>query len=191
MFGLKKLIFGKLPLKLNRSNNVVLTNDFNSLLTVDWQVRAAQAEAYFQLTTGQQLVGQDDFLLVQLTNPAHSGKKVSFVRIIMLTSAAATVDILRNADFTAGRPLVPVNAHAGGSEGSMVQAKYLISAEDVTTGGTLINSCLTSAGFSEIGFNGSNTLDYTGTDQTMYCRVGTIQKNSIVLNFSWWESNIL
>lgn len=144
----------------------------------------------YGLTTGVQNVAAKSFLLVQMTNPANSGKTIFIHKLSGGTSGSITIDVFRNAAFApAGTPLLPRNRNWHCSDNSVIQAEFLNITTDPTTEGALLKTMIQKADPIEEIFAGSFQIPDHPAAQNFYLRLtnNTDQPILLAVNVSWWE----
>lgn len=156
------------------------------ILTQNYQ--AAQSGVLYRLTTGSQSLVIGGFLLLQITVPANTKKTIYINEVDCGSQGALTLDIFRNATFAAaGTSAVPLNCNSAFSNNSSMTVKWLTSATDPTSGGTLERTLIGTSGFI-ISLNGASIMTSTTSNLTYYLRItnGGVA-NNVSLGVSWWE----
>lgn len=150
---------------------------------------AANGHVY-DITTGSIDVAANGFLLVQLTNPANSGKTIYIVRIAGGSTVNTNLDIFKNATFSpSGTSITPHNNNWSYSDASSCTAKYSNSATDITSGGTLMITFIQTGGQMLIAFDGRLVIPSSTSDRQFYIRLknNTNQTNTCSFSLAYWE----
>lgn len=153
---------------------------------------ASQFGILYFLSTGPVSVVANGFLIVQLTNPAGSGKVANIARISGGATVNTRIDIIRNASFAAaGTSLIPRNTNFGFSDSSVITVKYISQSTDPTTGGQLLHS------FIQPSAGGLEVIDYDGRIKmtpgtTFVVRLANLAgaANLMSNNVGFWETPI-
>ncbi|BFH63320.1 MULTISPECIES: hypothetical protein [Paenibacillus] len=143
---------------------------------------AASAGASFTLTSGSVTVPISQNLLLQISNPAGSGKTVYASSISGGSTAAATVNVYSGGTITGGTTPTPQNNLFGSTITSIVTTHQ----NNGTLGGSpvlYINVPVT-AGLYSISLNGSLVVP---PGQTLTITLGTGALTGSI-NLSWWEA---
>lgn len=154
--------------------------------SLEFSAYYARSGKVYTVSTGPQAVAANGFLLVQLTNPAISGKTMYIDCISGGSITNTTVDMLKNASFAdAGTALTPHNTNWSFSDTSIVTGKYLSQATDPTTGGTLLLSIIQTGGPDVVDFGGR----YIVSSGQLYIRLtnNINQTSALSINITWWE----
>ena len=152
---------------------------------------AAERGMFYTVTSGDHSVTTEpSFLVLQLTNPANSGKTLHIRSIRGTSSVATTIDIFRDAVFTAsGTSVPPRNTNWGSSDASMATGKWLSTNVDPTVGGVLLQSVDQSGGATELDYDGRFIIPSTATARTIYIRLTNLARNAnMAIDISWWET---
>jgi len=153
-------------------------------------IYGAAAGQVYDITTGSIDVVANGFLLVQLTNPANSGKTIYIARIAGGSLVNTTLDIFKNATFSgSGTPITPHNNNWSYSDASACTAKYINSATDITSGGTLMITFIQTGGQMLIAFDGRLVIPSSTSDREYYIRLknNTNQTNTCSFSLAYWE----
>lgn len=177
---------------LIRPNNVPVTSP-NQLIfgtNLNYSSYYARSGQVYTACTGSISVSANGFLVLQLTNPAHSGKILYINRISGGATTNTTFDMLKNATFSAtGTPITPQNTNWNFSNSSAATIKYLSQGTDPTTGGTNLISIIQTGGPLILDYGGLYIIPYGPTDRELYLRLtnNTNQVNILSINITWWE----
>ena len=142
---------------------------------------AAAAGRLFSLTSGNVSVGSGSSLLLQVVNPAASGRTLYFSQVIGGTTAAASLILYRGGTLTGGSVLTPINNLFGSSITSVMTAQQVTGS---ITGSpvTLISIPLTAGAYSTR-LPGTIIVP-SGQSMTLSLGTGALTGS---LNVSWWE----
>ncbi|MBD8498104.1 MULTISPECIES: hypothetical protein [Paenibacillus] len=142
---------------------------------------AASAGVGFRLTTASASVGGSQNLLLQITNPAASGKNIYLVDISGGTTAAATINVSSGGTIAGGTTPVPVNTRLGTATTSVVTTRQLSG----TLGGTPTTFLTTyvTAGAYLLVFDGGLIVPANQV-LTVSLGVGALTGS---INLQWWE----
>ena len=160
---------------------LVLNNQPFADATINGQV--------YDVSTAEHDVPANGFLTIQLTIPANQGKTIYILRLIGGSTVNTTLDILRNATFTGGTTITPVNNNWSYTNTSVCTAKYLSQATDPTTGGTNVLSLVQTGGGLLLPFDGRLVIPSSTTDRYFYIRLSnkTNQVNLCSISIAYWE----
>ena len=172
-------------------NNLVFNKANHPLFVLNNQAYtdAAQNGQIYDVTTGELDVVANGFLSVQLTIPANQQKTIYILRLLGGSTVNTALDLFRDATFTGGTSITPVNNNWDFSGGSVCTGKYLNQAEDPIAGGTLLLAMVQAGGGILIPFDGRIVIPSSSTDRTFYLRLKnkTNQVNTCAISFSYWE----
>ena len=150
----------------------------------------ARSGNVYTVSTGSLTISANGYLVVQLTNPANSGRTIYINRISGGATTNTTFDILKNATFSAaGTPLTPTNTNWSYADTSAITGKYLSQSPDPTTGGTLMMSIIQVGGPVVLDFDGMYIMPSSTTNREFYIRLinNANQVNILSVNINWWE----
>lgn len=148
---------------------------------------------FYAIDTGSCSVPAGQCLLLQLTNPSGSAKRLDFQQVTggsaaYMSGSNITLDVLKNASFPEnGIALTPVNTNFGFADASLVLAKYVVRATP-DVGGSLLLTYLI-AGRSEKGDLGFVVMP---PDSSMVIRLINTdnRENTCVITTCWSEEQI-
>jgi hypothetical protein len=150
---------------------------------------AAKNGQVYDITTGEINVVANGYLAVQLTVPANQNKTVYILRLIGGSTVNTTLDIYRNATFSGGTALTPVNNNWNFSGSGASTAKYITQLTDPIIGGTLLISFVQAGGGILLPFDGRIVIPSSTTDRqfTLNLRNRTNQSNLCAISLAYWE----
>ena len=146
---------------------------------------------FYTVTSGDHSVTtQPSFLVLQLANPDNSGNTLHIRSVRGTSSVATTIDIFRDAAFSAGGTSVtPRNTNWGSADASVASVKWLSASVDPTVGGVLLQSIDQSGGATELDYDGRFIIPSTATARTIYIRLTNLARNAnMAIDISWWET---
>lgn len=151
---------------------------------------AAERGMFYTVTSGDQYVTTaPSFLVLQLTNPANSGKTVHVKSVLGSSSVSTTLDIFRDAVFTAsGSAVTSRNANWRYLDSSVTAGKWMSGTADPTVGGVLLQSVNLSGGATDLNYDGRIIMPSDTTDRMLYIRLTSLARNAhLAIDISWWE----
>jgi len=178
---------------LTRSNNLIISSEsypvFTQTNSIEFVERVSELGSLYSVTTGAVSVAASAFLVLQLTNPANSGKTFYINTVSGGSSVTTTMALYQNATFAAaGTPLTPLNLNWNFSNSSIATAKDLTQATDPTTGGTLISTLVQPAGVVNNLYYGSLIIPSGTSSREFYVRLtNAASVNNLSINVTWWE----
>lgn len=184
----------KEPISKRRGvSNKTYSNEYETIYvnSIDFSAIKSQQGNYYGITTGAQSVVANGFLVVQLTNPANSGKTINISSIRGGATVNTTLDVFKNATFAAaGTPLTPRNRNWAFADASAVTGKWLTQGTDPTTGGTLLASMIQTGGSVDVSYEGRIIIPSATTDRQFYIRLtnNVNQANTLAVTIAWWET---
>ena len=143
----------------------------------------------FDITTGDQSVVGSGYLATQLTIPANIDKTVYILRLIGGSTVNTTLELYRNATFSGGTSITPVNNNYDFSGGSLCTAKYITQAADPLTGGTILISLVQIGGGILLPFDGRIVIPSSTTARTFYLvlKNKSTSSNLCSISLAYWE----
>jgi hypothetical protein len=172
-------------------NDNIISSPSDPVIVLDNQpvTDAANNGQIYDITTGELDVAANGFLAVRMTIPANQNKTIYILRLLGGASVNTTLDIFRNATFSGGTSITPVNNNWNYSGGSVCSAKYLNQATDPTTEGNLLISIVQTSGGILLPFDGRMVIPCSTTDRYFYIRLKnkTNQINTCSMSFAYWE----
>ncbi len=172
-------------------NNLVFNNANRPLYVLNNQAYtdAANNGQVYDVTTGEIDVVANGFLSVQMTIPANQNKTIYILRVLGGSTVNTALDFYRNATFTGGTSITPVNNNWDFSGGSVCTAKYLNQATNPISGGTMLLSMVQAGGGILIPFDGRIVIPSSTADRTFYLGLKnkTNQVNTCAISFAYWE----
>lgn len=178
----------------NSSDNPFFTRSVNELdsptVVVPIEELAALEGVFFAVSTGPVSVSANGFLLLQLTNPAGSGKDLIISRLSGGATVNTTISILRNGMFpSVGTTLTPRNTNFSAPDNSVATAKFITQTSDPTVGGVTINSIVQPGGVFVIEYSGRVRVN-PNTRILIRSTNNTNQTNLLSMNISYWEEDV-
>lgn len=172
--------------KLDGTYQPLYTNDRGYLSVTDPSDRMAILGILYTADTGVQSIDADAYLIMQLTNPAGSGKFIQIRGSLGGSGISIVMELLGNASFTGGTSMTPINTNLGSANTSSANVKWISpGTTDPTTGGNLLFSYITNGGSLEVDFNG---IIVVPEDTTLVLRLKNVdKKNDLVATISYWE----
>ncbi len=143
---------------------------------------AAAAGASFMLTTGSVSVPASQSLLLQIGNPAGSGKTIYVAGIAGGSSAAGAVNLYSGGIITGGTTPVPSNNRFGSANASVVSTRQHTG--QLGGGPVLYMNMPITAGLYNINVDGALVVP---PGQTLTVTLGTGALTASI-NLSWWEA---
>lgn len=118
----------------------LVTDDRGHLVLGSPAEQSAAQGKLFIVNTGTRMVSKYGFLVLQLTNPAESGRILRLKQAVGGGEQMMMLDILGNASFAGGNALTPFNTNLGSGITSAATVKWITANqnEDPTTGGDLL-----------------------------------------------------
>lgn len=169
----------------NSSDRPVYTQQMNTYVSPGVEatpdVGAAAAGRLFSLTTGNIAVGSGSSLLLQVVNPAASGRTLYFSQAIGGTTAAASLILYRGGTLTGGTGLTPINNLFGSPITSVMTAQQV--SGSITGGPVTVMSIPLTSGAYQVRIPGT-ILVPPGQSVTFSLGTGTLTGS---INVSWWE----
>ena len=169
-----------------------VTNSSSSpVISVVQAQNAATNGKYYIMTTGIISIPKSGFMCIQISNPIDSASNLHLNRITAGTDAATEGFILFGATFSdAGTVIVPINSNANySSVKSSMNCKYIASASNPTTGGTVLTTLVTptTGGFYDLQFPDIFIVGPGGILYLKFQNDTNLTINNIFLNMGWWE----
>lgn len=168
-----------------------LDNPKNPITISSLGTSFANVGKFFTITTGSRVVSiLGGFLVLEIKNPANSGKTLYVSSIQGGATNFIVLDIFKNASIGSGSPspITPQNTNYAYSNTSSIGARYLVSTVgDPTSGGVLLNSTIQAGGSFVIDFNGEIVIPSAAFDQFIYLRLTTsVATSNASIGMSWW-----
>lgn len=172
-------------------NYKIISNSSDPLVVLNNQpyTDAAINGQVYDITTGDINVDANGYLAVQLTVPANINKTVYILRLIGGSTVNTTLDIYRNATFSGGTSITPVNNNLDFTGGSVSTAKYKSQLANPVIGGTLMISFVQTGGGILLPFDGRIVIPSSTTDRQLYLvlKNKTNQSNICAISLAYWE----
>ncbi len=174
-------------------NNLVISAESNPVFAqanvLEYTERASELGRLYCISTGLLSVASNNYLCVQLTNPANAGIALYIATVSAGSAVASTMEIFRNATMASPAPLTPRNRNWSFSDSSLATGGYLNQAADPTTGGILLASLVQTGGQTVREYNGQFILPGTTSNRTFYLRLVNTsnQANTMSATITWWE----
>lgn len=177
---------------LTRANNLIISSEsypvFTQTNSIEYVERVSELGSLYSVTTGPIAVVANGFLVLQLTNPASSGKTFYIDTVVGGSSAISTIALFQNATFAAvGTALTSFNRNWNFGNNSIATGKYLSQAADPTTGGTLISTIVQPAGVVANQYYGSLIIPSGAANREFYVRLTATTAVNYSINVTWWE----
>jgi hypothetical protein len=172
-------------------NETEVINTFEDpVVTETSQARAAVAGQSYFLTTERLLVANNASLLLQITNPAGSGRTLHIGRIAGTANTNTIITFRRNGSFVGGTAITPVNGNFGSANLSVATATFITQVADAV-GGDIFQDILQPAagGITLFEYNGQIVMP-PGTTFVIRLINNAGGGNILSLNVSYWETNL-
>jgi hypothetical protein len=167
-------------------NNIEHPLYTQSVTIGDASANSQSGRLYTINTSAQTIVA--GYFVVQLTNPASSGRTVYIDKIFGGSTGTINLSVFRNATFTAsGTAMTPRNNNWSYSDSSVCTAKFTSSVTDPTSGGTLLEGLYQSSGDFLMEYQGSLIIPPSASDRQLYVRIQAALGLTTLVGITWWE----
>lgn len=144
----------------------------------------------YSVVTGSQSLAANEYLALELANPADSDKMIGIIRIEGGSTGNVSIDVLRNASINvSGISVSPRNRNWSFADASSITAEYVTQASDPTSGGELLTTLVHSGGTLSVSYDGEYIIPGESTNKQFTIRAQNVssQSNVVSIVVTWIE----
>jgi hypothetical protein len=166
------------------------TNNINGLILSSLSENACRIGKYYGATTGAQSIPVNSYFVIELSNPANSGRTVHLGNISGGMTFASVIDLLKNGTLSSGTTVSTTKWNYGFADDSNTVVKWETQTTDPTTGGILQTSIIQNGIPMVVEMNGGIIIppNYTMALRTYNKSSDTAQQ--IAITITWWEESL-